>query len=153
MYSEDNSSIQRGYFYTGPAETIRNVFMAIRQEHLATCPDAVPDQDQDEDNEGCTHEMPEPRWVWEICSDCHGDGGRALGGAVVSGESLYDAEFMADYMRGRYDTTCEECKGSGKVSVPSCDDLSDEVKKRINKALREDSEANSESLMERRAGA
>lgn len=64
---------------------------------------------------------------WEICFGCGGDGGTTShiepdgGGFTASewAEACYDdPDFGMNYMSGYYDRSCEECGGSGKVSVP-----------------------------------
>lgn len=54
---------------------------------------------------------------WIICEDCNGTGGSsAYLGAYTSSEwHEQDAEFRDNYMAGRYDRTCECCRGTGKV--------------------------------------
>ena len=153
MYDEDRMNLQRGYFYTSVSDTIRGVFADLREQHFSTCDEVSKEHDEENDIEGCSHTLPEPIWNWVICSDCRGDGGRALGGAIVSGEALRDSEFMEGYMNGRYDTTCEDCKGSGKVREASYEHLDESIQKLIRRALRDNNMANAESLMERRAGA
>jgi hypothetical protein len=55
---------------------------------------------------------------WEICDHCRGEGrSSAYLGAFTRDELDDDPEFFEDYRAGRYDRTCEECGGSGKVKV------------------------------------
>ena len=59
---------------------------------------------------------------WVICPACEGHGtdrGRSVerdgGGFTASEWAEEDEDFRADYMAGRYDRPCEECKGNGKI--------------------------------------
>lgn len=70
----------------------------------------------DEGNEQ-THELPAR---WEICDRCHGNGTHdhpAFSSGLTQEDFAEDDDFRADYMAGRYDVTCEECEGAGKVRV------------------------------------
>lgn len=62
--------------------------------------------------------------VWEICSDCRGEGKTYLGWAAKDQPAFtredFDYEgpdFYEDYMNGRYDAQCPICKGTGKVKI------------------------------------
>ena len=55
-----------------------------------------------------------------ICPTCQGKGVQALHGAAFTHEQFsewHDDERDA-YFRGDYDTKCETCNGTGRVSVP-----------------------------------
>lgn len=54
---------------------------------------------------------------WQICATCRGDGkhSRALGAFTQEDWERESYEFKEDYLNGVYDSTCEECGGSGKV--------------------------------------
>jgi RecJ-like exonuclease len=66
-----------------------------------------------EDKDGVEHELPTK---WKICPQCEGHGKSSLYLGAFTGEQMReDPEFAEEYMAGRYDRTCETCKGSGKV--------------------------------------
>lgn len=54
-------------------------------------------------------------YKWAICSTCHGDGTRRM----VSEEYIaeMDEDEREDLRAGRYDITCDECHGTGKIKV------------------------------------
>jgi hypothetical protein len=89
---------------------------------------------------------------WEICDSCHGEGTRALRGMVVSNELLDDCEFMEDYMRGTYDTKCDDCHGDGKYKVVDEERCTPEQLAEWQESRREIAASNAESLMELRMG-
>lgn len=65
---------------------------------------------------------------WNICGSCRGEGTRAHHGIAFTSEEWAeacdgDSDFADDYMAGRYDTTCEECDGAGKVLIVDEDRL------------------------------
>lgn len=77
--------------------------------------------DCDEDSEGGERDVVAPA-RWEICSRCSGDGHHSNpaidGNGITSSEwGEWDPEERDDYMSGRYDVSCEECRSSGKVVV------------------------------------
>lgn len=62
---------------------------------------------------------------WVICSTCdgHGKHSRNLGAFTQEDWEQESYEFKEDYLAGAYDSTCEECGGSGKtweVNVARC---------------------------------
>ena len=63
---------------------------------------------------------------WGICSRCHGDGDVAnpvYDGLSTGGEFMQEnPEFLGEYLEGKYNIVCPECKGTGKVLVPSTDE-------------------------------
>lgn len=69
-----------------------------------------------EDGETVTDKLPAK---WEICDTCNGNGkhSHAIGAITSSEWSGWDMDEQEDYFAGRYDSTCEECKGSGKVKT------------------------------------
>jgi len=54
-------------------------------------------------------------YKWAICSTCLGEGTRRM----VSEEYVaeMDSEELQDFFDGKYDTVCDECKGTGKIKV------------------------------------
>lgn len=52
---------------------------------------------------------------WAICSTCHGEGTRRMVSEDYVAEM--DSEELQDFFDGKYDTTCDECRGTGKVKV------------------------------------
>lgn len=101
--------------------------------------------------------------VWEICPTCQGTGSTYLGFSS-SDQPVFTSEdfcregpdFYEDYMRGRYDAQCPECKGNGKVKEVDENSIKDADSKRVLTLLREkqDSDAKyaAEVAAERRMG-
>jgi DnaJ-class molecular chaperone len=58
---------------------------------------------------------------WEICYRCNGDGHHdhpAFSNGITSSEwAEWDDDDRENYLSGRYDVRCEECKGEGKILV------------------------------------
>lgn len=53
-----------------------------------------------------------------VCPSCDGRGTQTLGGASFTAEDFAeDPEFAENYMRGRYDEDCPECKGRNVIRV------------------------------------
>ena len=79
----------------------------------------------DEDGNRTERTLP---MVWAICGCCEGEGKSSLYlGAITQsdrepGGSWEDPDEFAEYMRGGYDRTCDECGGSGKVVAEACRD-------------------------------
>lgn len=59
---------------------------------------------------------------YEVCEECDGTGTAlipGLRGVAFSAEEMdEDPDFREDYMNGKYDTHCPECKGLRVVLVP-----------------------------------
>jgi hypothetical protein len=58
---------------------------------------------------------------WEICDRCRGNGKHdhpAFANGLTQEDFDQDPDFREEYMRGRYDVRCDECRGAGKVLVP-----------------------------------
>jgi hypothetical protein len=56
--------------------------------------------------------------AWMICPTCNGDGkhSRALGAySMEEFQNQFDPDEQAAYFAGAYDSTCDPCKGSGKI--------------------------------------
>lgn len=57
---------------------------------------------------------------FEICDVCAGRGLRdhpAFQNGFSADDEFVDMDFIADYLAGAYDVTCDHCGGSGKVEV------------------------------------
>lgn len=69
-----------------------------------------------EDEDGTEIELPTK---WEICTVCRGNGQHAHaidGNGITASEwAEWDCEEREDYLRGNYDSVCDDCGGSGKV--------------------------------------
>jgi len=89
---------------------------------------------------------------WAICSDCHGEGGRALHGLVLNEDQTGDSEFMEDYMAGKYDSSCSDCDGTGKVHVVNEERCTTEQLKEYHADIKQINRDNAESLAEMRMG-
>lgn len=96
---------------------------------------------------------------WEICECCRGEGksSRYLGAITQSdrepGGSWDDPEDFAEYMRGGYDRTCDECDGSGKVRVVDEERCAPELLEAWREQCRDDAELDAIERAERRMGA
>jgi hypothetical protein len=65
---------------------------------------------------------------WRICPRCEGEGKSSAWLGAFTAEEFQDSfcdDEAADYMAGRYDRTCEECGGSGKVTQTDEDRYAD----------------------------
>lgn len=95
---------------------------------------------------------------WTICRSCdgHGKSSRYLGAITqddrLPGGSWEDPDDFAEYMRGGYDRTCDECGGSGKVREVDVDRLSAEDRAAWLEQVRDEREYERECEMERRYG-
>lgn len=73
----------------------------------------------DDDGDEVEHIIPA---VWEICSNCQGNGSHSKHLGAITQEDL-DRDWSADefdaYLAGAYDKQCEVCHGSGKVKFPA----------------------------------
>lgn len=72
------------------------------------------------DEETCEIEIELPA-KWEVCDRCDGEGKHvnpAIDGNGISREDFdQDPDFEEAYFAGRYDVTCEECKGRTTILV------------------------------------
>ena len=105
-----------------------------------------------EDEDGEEHVCPTK---WAICDSCRGEGkSSAYLGAFTSSEwADEDQDFQEDYMAGRYDRTCEECHGSGKVKVAAPEELDEDERKLWEEHAREMAAMRAMEASERRMGA
>jgi len=72
----------------------------------------------DESGEETEHSLPSR---WDICGRCRGSGKHdhpAFSNGLTQEDFAEDPDFKEDYMEGRYDVSCSECGGTGKVLVP-----------------------------------
>lgn len=86
-----------------------------------------------EDDEGWEHEAALPA-RYAVCPTCEGRGShvhRAIDGNGITASEWaeWDIDERDDYLSGRYDVQCEECKGLRVVLVVDEEQLSDEEKK------------------------
>ncbi len=66
---------------------------------------------------------------WEICGWCNGEGSSSAHLGEVSQMMDEDPEWAEDYMAGRYDIQCEECRGDGKVRAIDWEMVDDKTAK------------------------
>ena len=92
-----------------------------------------------------------------VCDTCHGKGSRvnpSVDGHGISPEEFdEDPDFREDYFAGRYDVTCSECEGHGRVVVPDEERCDAKVLERYWKQQHDLHECDRISEMERRMGA
>lgn len=95
---------------------------------------------------------------WVICTECKGEGHHSKDfGAFTSsdldewyGDSSERDEFVSDYMSGRYDHTCTDCNGTGKVKDIDTDDPF--IKQEYESYMQEVAECRAIEAAERAAG-
>ena len=58
---------------------------------------------------------------WHICPTCDGDGKHSISLGVINTDEWSEDE-LSDYFAGGYDSTCETCKGSGKITAAQLED-------------------------------
>jgi RecJ-like exonuclease len=82
-----------------------------------------------------------------ICSCCEGHGqveNPAFSNGFTSSEwNDLDDDFKEEYMSGRYDVQCQECKGTGRVLVPDVARLAFSHKRQLVIVRREQREETS----------
>lgn len=93
---------------------------------------------------------------YEICGTCDGKGAHSLRFGAITQDEFYgpdwDEESRDDYMSGRYDAPCEDCK-DGKVLVPNEDVCSSMPEwKDYQEYLEQERYYAAESAAERRMG-
>lgn len=109
----------------------------------------------DEDGNRTERTLP---MVWAICGCCEGEGKSSLYlGAITQsdrepGGSWEDPDEFAEYMRGGYDRTCDECGGSGKVQVVDRKKLTDAEAEALHEEDEAEREYQAEVAAERRFG-
>jgi hypothetical protein len=77
-------------------------------------------------DDGDTSEDVTVRVEWGVCPTCHGRGSHVNPSIDAHGltDEDFDADpdFAEDYLRGKYDVSCNECGGRRVVPVPADDD-------------------------------
>ena len=58
---------------------------------------------------------------WHICPTCSGEGSHSIALGVID-VNEWDSDELSDYFAGGYDSPCETCKGSGKVTAQQLED-------------------------------
>lgn len=112
-----------------------------------------------EDGDAVIYKLPSKK---EVCPRCCGTGSHdpdAFSNGFTASEFnevFEDEESRADYFRGVYDVTCEECNGNNVVDAPDEDQFSDADKAVHEKYLEQldyDYHCEMEMAAERRMGA
>lgn len=95
--------------------------------------------------------------IREVCSTCNGEGKHvnpSIDGNGLSPDAFHDdPDFAESYFSGRYDVTCDECKGERVVWVLDYDSLSAKNQERVERALIQNQRDEAEAAYERRMGA
>lgn len=79
-----------------------------------------------------------------VCPRCEGEGRHvnpAVDGDGLTEEQLSDPDFREGYKSGRYDVTCEICKGDRVVEEVDEDSLTDEQRKILDQHYAEEAES------------
>lgn len=95
---------------------------------------------------------------WEICGLCRGNGTHSL---AIDGHGItqeerdrdWDPEEWEAYLAGEYDSTCENCEGSGKVAEVDISALDIDMQKRYTEHLTEEAAYRRICEAERKYGA
>lgn len=99
------------------------------------------------------HEFPAR---WDICDRCEGEGqcdSRAFSNGFTQSElAEQDPEFLECYMRGDYDTRCDECAGRGKVLVVDIERCTQEQLDALHEGREAEYADEAERAAERRMG-
>jgi hypothetical protein len=109
-----------------------------------------------EDYDGNKHKIPA---VFGVCDRCRGTGVHdhpAFSNGISQEQFDEDPEFKEDYMAGKYDVRCSECKGQRVVPVVNPDTLSAPDKELYELYLqmqRDEAQSRAEVEAERRMGA
>lgn len=108
------------------------------------------------DGDSVEHDLPAK---YEVCSSCEGSGVTCShvecdGGGFTSSEwAEQDDDFKEDYLAGRYDRPCPDCKGKRVVLVVDEAACNPELLKLYRKQQDEVAETYRIEAMERRFGA
>lgn len=103
------------------------------------------------DEEGEIVHLP---YKWEICGHCNGEGMSSayLGDFTWDELNEKGEEFIEDYFAGNYDRPCDCCNGSGKITFPNYDKMTEEQVKRYEEKIQEDIEYEAMVRAEKRMG-
>lgn len=107
------------------------------------------------EDEEAIYEGSDQPWKIAICDNCDGVGSHLKTSlrdiAFSTYDDDYDPDFIDDMMRGRYDQTCEICKGEGRIITLSS--IADKkITDDIQLSIEADREYRAEVEMERRMG-
>ena len=108
------------------------------------------------DDEGGEYTV-EVSFKWEICPYCSGEGhvDNPAFSDGISGEDWaneWDEDEREAYMSGRYDVTCEECDGSGKIQEPDVSTLTEDAQRHYEEKCQQEYYNARERDAERRWG-
>jgi hypothetical protein len=91
---------------------------------------------------------------WIICDYCDGEGSHSRRFGTITSDDWHewDEESRHEYMSGRYDERCQNCKGSGKVRALHEEALPTEIQDYIQRYRQDSYDSAMESYYERLAG-
>jgi predicted methyltransferase len=91
---------------------------------------------------------------WAICCTCRGNGRHSIGmGSFTSSELAEQGQdWVEDYMAGRFDSSCEDCEGTGKVLEVDRDRCRPDLLEAWDQEAEEEAEFQSICEHERRMG-
>lgn len=108
--------------------------------------------DEDEDEE----EIVMVPCVFEVCGICDGKGSHVNpnidAGGLTRDDFADDPDFETSYFSGRYDVSCNECKGRRVVPEPNYGAMTKEDAERLQQHLQDEADAAYEHAQELRYG-
>lgn len=111
-----------------------------------------------EDDEGVEETITVPATM-DVCGRCGGHGTHdhaAFSTGITASEWAEhvhdDPDFPAEYARGTFAVTCEECHGANVVPAPDLDRLDDATRERVERWMDEEAAYRSEQAYVQRMG-
>jgi hypothetical protein len=108
-----------------------------------------------DDDEGLSHDR-KLLARYAVCDRCRGEGVHdhpAFSNGITPEQFDEDPDFREEYMNGRYDVTCTECKGLRVVLVPDTDNCDQAILEEYYQMLQWKADFAAEVEAERRSGA